>query len=182
MVASAGSSAGTRLSGRCASAMRAKLLVEHAGMRLPIDLTVPRAWLTRSVRARTIASRVRRTARWAWASSPRCLMGASILGSKRPSRASDSASVRSVFLGWLWISASMRAFATTHWCPSSSSSLLIHGEWGPRLHDYALPLGTSEDGPQRCRRGADTPLGFRFVPRGKRDVGAVAVAHVQASG
>ena len=53
---------------------------------------------------------------------------------------------------------------------------------GTRLDHYALPLGAPEDGPQRRQRGADTPLGFRFVPRGERDVGAVAVAHVQASG
>ena len=58
-------------------------------------------------------------------------IGASNSGSKRPSRASHSASRRSV-LRWLRaISATWRGLATTTSWPSSATTRLSHGERGP---------------------------------------------------
>ncbi len=54
-----GSSAGRSPSGMNSPTLLAKLWVEHAGSRVPKDLTTPRTWLTSAVRARTSASRDR---------------------------------------------------------------------------------------------------------------------------
>src|SRR3989304_1284118 len=53
------------------------------GRGVPVDLTVPRTWLMRRVRARTRASRARMMAKWAWASGVRGWTGESTLGARR---------------------------------------------------------------------------------------------------
>src|SRR6266581_954849 len=71
------------------------------------------------------------TARSACAAPSRWRIGCSSFGSTRPSRASRSASRRSLLLVPPWISRTAWACAVITSCPSSSSNRCTHGEWLP---------------------------------------------------